>query len=147
MKTLMYVCPVCGNLVVKLVDSGVVPHCCGREMQLLRPEMREEPGVSEKHLPSVSLLDESTLRVQVGEALHPMLEEHLIQFVLLESEQGLQVRHLTKDCKPSAKFYCGFDKPLGVYAWCNRHGLWGTHHLPPTVKRPSCSASSGGCHR
>lgn len=139
MKTLMYVCPVCGNVIIKLVDSGVAPHCCGREMQLLRPEMREEPGVSEKHLPDVSLRDEHSLRVQVGSEPHPMSHEHLIQFILLESEHGLQVRLLGPDNKPTATFYCGYDRPEGIYTWCNRHGLWGTHHLPPTTKHsPSC---------
>lgn len=141
MKTLMYICPTCGNIILKLEDSGVVPHCCGHEMQLLRPEMREEPGVSEKHLPSVSLRDESTLRVQVGSEQHPMMKEHLIQFILLETEHGIQVRFLKPEDKPTAKFYCGYDKPHGVFTWCNKHGLWGTTHLPPTVKHSSCHVS------
>lgn len=145
MKTLMYVCPVCGNVMIKLVDSGVTPHCCGKEMHLLRPEMREEPGVSEKHLPSVSLADESTLRVQVGSELHPMSPEHRIDLILLETERGVQVRLLKPDDKPTARFYAGFDKPKGVYIWCNRHGLWGTEHLPPTVKRPSSCCTRHSC--
>lgn len=146
MKTLMYVCPVCGNVIVKLVDSGVVPTCCGREMQLQYPEMHEEQGVSEKHLPDVSLRDASTLKVCVGTTPHPMTKEHLIRLILLESEHGLQVRFLTENNQPSAKFYCGFDKPEGVYAWCNLHGLWGTHHLPPTVKHASCSTKHCTIH-
>lgn len=139
MKTLLYVCPICGNLVAKLIDSGVTPHCCGREMTLLHPEMHEKSEAGEKHLPDVNLRDESSLKVQVGSVLHPMSEEHRIRFILLESEQGFQVRLLTPASKPSASFYCGYDHPTGVYAWCNIHGLWGTHHLPPTVKHPSCS--------
>lgn len=138
MKTQLYVCPICGNVIMKVVDSGVVPSCCGQEMELLQPELHEEPGVSEKHLPDVSLRDESTLKVQIGSTLHPMSEGHHIQLIMLESEHGVQLRFLTPENKPTAKFYCGYDKPEGVYALCNLHGLWGTHHLPPTVKHASC---------
>lgn len=139
MKTLLYVCPICGNVIMKLEDSGVVPHCCNQEMQLLKPEMHEEPGVSERHLPDVSLLDESSLKVQVGTLAHPMSKEHLIQLILLETEHGVQIRFLNSENHPTAKFFCGYDKPEGVYALCNKHGLWGTFLLPPTVSQHSCA--------
>lgn len=27
-----YKCPFCGNVIVKVVDSGITPYCCGFEM-------------------------------------------------------------------------------------------------------------------
>ena len=139
MKTQVFVCPICGNVIAKLVDSGVVPECCGQPMEYLRPKMQEAEGdLREKHLPDISLVDDSTLRVAIGSVLHPMSKEHLISIIMLESENGLQMRFLSPDNKPTAKFYCGWDKPTGVYAFCNKHGLYGCKHLPPTVRHSSC---------
>lgn len=139
MKTQMFVCPICGNVIVKLVDSGVVPECCGQPMTYLRPRMQEnEVDLREKHLPDVSLVNESTLRVAIGSVLHPMTTEHQINVILLESEHGLQLRFLSLENRPTAKFYCGWDKPMGVYAYCNKHGLYGCTSLPPTVGHSCC---------
>lgn len=136
MKTNFYVCPVCGNVIVKLVDSGVVPHCCGRPMMLL--EENESDGLGEKHLPALHRVDECTIHVEVGEKPHPMSPDHYIQFILLESEQGLQVRFLKPDRRPTATFFCGRDKPTAVYEYCNLHGLWKNTTIPETKKCRTC---------
>ena len=31
-----YECEICGNIMVKLVDGGVTPSCCGTEMQKMK---------------------------------------------------------------------------------------------------------------
>lgn len=136
MKTKFYVCPVCGNVMVKLVDSGVTPTCCGQPMQILEPKLSEPMlDMSEKHIPKVRLLDDSTIRVEVGSKLHPMSPEHGILFILLETEHGTQIRHLSPSDKPTATFCCERDKPVAAYAYCNIHGLWANQHMPPTIQR------------
>ncbi len=29
-----YKCPLCGNVIKMIEDSGVVPYCCGEEMEI-----------------------------------------------------------------------------------------------------------------
>ena len=51
MTTRFFLCKRCGNVIIKIVDSGVVPVCCGEEMVELRPN-RTDVGM-EKHVPVV----------------------------------------------------------------------------------------------
>lgn len=143
MKTLFYLCPYCGNVVIKLVDSGVVPSCCGHSMQLLSAQTSDpiypKEELLEKHVPSVHRTGECTLRAEIGSQPHPMSPDHHIQFICLESEQGVQIRFLTPDKKATASFYCGHDRPSTLYAFCNLHGLWANEDLPTMQSLRSCS--------
>ena len=76
----------------------------------------------EKHLPVVTWIDEKTIKVEVGSVAHPMLEEHHIAFIYVETENG-GIRVDLKD-KPEAVISLGDDKAVAVYAYCNIHGLW-----------------------
>lgn len=88
----------------------------------LRAEMTE--GAGEKHLP-VAQQEGDTVVVKVGSVLHPMLEEHSIEWVYLKSEKCGQLVHLTPGSDPIAKFaLLPDDRPVCVYAYCNLHGLW-----------------------
>lgn len=123
MKVRFFLCKTCGNIVVKLVDSGVTPVCCGKEMVELKAN--ETDSVSEKHLPVIDVECDGKVCVNIGELPHPMTKEHWIEFVVLETLKGGQIRYL-KDCDHAhAEFRlaCG-DKPVAVYAYCNLHGLW-----------------------
>lgn len=51
----------------------------------LRPTLLT-PGL-EKHVPAVTV-EGDTVKVQVGSAVHPMLEEHHIEWIYLELENG-----------------------------------------------------------
>ena len=52
--TKFYKCNRCGNVAIKVVDSGVPMVCCGEKMELLEPNVVDASG--EKHMPVVSLL-------------------------------------------------------------------------------------------
>lgn len=133
MKAMIYRCPVCGNVILKLIDSGIVPTCCNETMQLLDAHDRENLiHLCEHHLPDAHNIDDTSIHVQVGHTPHPMNEDHQIRFILLESKNGIQVRYLHPGETPSAVFYCGYDHPQAVYEYCNLHGLWGTEKLPYT---------------
>lgn len=115
-------CNHCGNVIVKVVDAGVPVVCCGEKMVELVPNTVDASG--EKHLPVVTVLDNNSIKVEVGSVHHPMLPEHHISFVYVETENGgIQVN--LKD-KPEAVVYLGEEKAVAVYEYCNLHGLWKT---------------------
>ena len=117
-----YRCEHCGNIVIKLTDKGVPVVCCGEPMKKLEPGATD--GAFEKHVPAVTV-DGSKVIVQVGEVVHPMLPEHFIQWIVLETEQGYQVKKLNAGDKPVAEFVVSEgDKAVAAYEYCNLHGLW-----------------------
>ena len=74
--------------------------------------------------PAVAI-DGSTVKVQVGEVEHPMMDAHYIQLIVLVTEKGYQVAPLTPADKPVATFALAEgDAPVKVYEHCNLHGLW-----------------------
>ncbi|MBQ4053937.1 MAG: desulfoferrodoxin [Clostridia bacterium] len=78
----------------------------------------------EKHVPVVTKKCKQ-VKVDVGSVAHPMTEEHLIEWVLVETEQGYQIKYLKAGDAPVCEFsIAGGDKVVGVYAYCNLHGLW-----------------------
>jgi superoxide reductase len=122
MATKFYKCNQCGNVVIKVVDANVPVMCCGEKMVELTPNTVDASG--EKHLPVVTRIDEKTIKVEVGSVAHPMLEEHHISFIYVETENG-GIKVNLKD-KPEAIVYVGDEKPVAVYEYCNLHGLWMT---------------------
>lgn len=122
MKIEFYRCEHCGNIAVKLVDSGVPMICCGEEMGKL--EAGAVDAAKEKHVPAVSV-EGNVVSVAVGEVEHPMTPEHYIQMVVLETEKGFQVAPLSSEDAPRALFAVAEgDAPVAVYEYCNLHGLW-----------------------
>ena len=67
----------------------------------------------------------NVVEVTVGSVAHPMTEEHLIEWVSLQTEQGNQRKVLKAGSEPKVCFsMCEGDKVKAVYAYCNLHGLW-----------------------
>ena len=120
MKAKFYKCNHCGNVVVKFVDSKVPIVCCGEKMEELVPNIVEASG--EKHIPVVTLIGEGRIRVDVGSVPHPMLPEHHISFIYVETSRGGIRVDLTD--KPEAEIYVGNEEVVAVYEYCNLHGLW-----------------------
>lgn len=123
MKTKFYICRHCGNLVEMINSSGVPMICCGEKMEELRPNTTEASG--EKHLPTVKV-EGNVLTATVGSVEHPMDAAHYIEWIVVETENGVLRRDLKPGERPVATFDLGNDKALAVYAWCNMHGLWMT---------------------
>lgn len=122
MTTKFYKCDTCGNVITKIVDSKVPVVCCGKPMTELVPNTVD--AATEKHVPVVTWLDDKRIKVEVGSVAHPMLEEHHISFIYVETLDG-GIRVDLKD-KPEAVIYVGDTKPVAVYEYCNLHGLWVT---------------------
>ncbi len=124
MKLKFYVCEHCGNIIAMIRDAGVPVYCCGEKMQKIEPGVTEASG--EKHAP-VYELDGKTVHVRVGSVAHPMSQEHYIQWICLETRNGVQYRVLTPADKPETCFaLCDGDEVVAVYAFCNQHSLWKT---------------------
>ncbi len=116
-----YVCERCGNLVGMIHESGAPLMCCGQPMTKLEAGTVE--ASREKHVPEVSV-DGDTVTVRIGSALHPMVKEHLIEWVYLRTDRGGQRKILAAGDEPVVNFALADEKPLEVYAYCNLHGLW-----------------------
>ena len=117
------ICRQCGNLVEVVREGSCAITCCGKEMQTLKPNTTDAAG--EKHVPAVTVAD-GKVSVKVGSVTHPMLPEHFIQFVELETENGVQRKNLKPGEAPEAEFLLNGEKPVAVYEFCNLHGLWKT---------------------
>ncbi len=117
-----YVCTHCKNVIIKVSDSKVPVFCCGEAMKELVANTTD--AATEKHVPVVKV-DGNKVAVEVGSTLHPMTPEHLIEWIVLETDKGYTVHHLTADDEPKTAFVLADDeKAVAVYEYCNLHGLW-----------------------
>ena len=81
-------------------------------------------AAKEKHVPVVTKKCKQ-VKVDVGSVAHPMTEEHLIEWVAIETEQGYQIKYLAAEAAPVCNFsIADGDKAVAAYAYCNLHGLW-----------------------
>ena len=122
-KQKFFICKHCGNLVDLIDDKGIPMACCGEDMAELIPNTVD--ASNEKHVPEVSISGDK-INVQVGSVPHPMVDEHYIQFIYVETEHGGQRKCLKPGDSPNAEFSFANDKPIAVYEYCNLHGLWKT---------------------
>ena len=122
MELKFYKCRHCGNIIVKEKDSGVPVMCCGEEMKELKAGVTD--AATEKHVPVVEQ-NGNIVTVKVGEVTHPMLPEHFIEFIVLETNKGHQVKHLLPGEAPVATFaLVEGEEVVAAYEHCNLHGLW-----------------------
>ena len=122
-ETRFYICEKCGNTVGMIHASGVPLVCCGQKMTALEAGTVE--ASREKHIPVVEV-NGNNVKVIVGSVLHPMTEEHSIEWVYLETDKGGQRKALLAGDSPEVNFALSDEKPIAVYAYCNLHGLWKT---------------------
>ena len=85
MEQKFYICEHCGNIIVKVKDSGVPVMCCGEKMKELMPGTVD--AAVEKHVPDYRV-EGNMVTVTVGSVEHPMLPEHYIEWVFLQTKHG-----------------------------------------------------------
>lgn len=120
-RVTFYQCPICGNIAIKVVDGGGTMMCCGQPMKVMEPNTTD--AAQEKHVPAVSIED-GVLTAQVGSVIHPMEEDHYIQWIYLATEEGVLARCLKPGEAPVASFVLDGQTPIAVFEYCNKHGLW-----------------------
>lgn len=123
MEQKFYKCAHCGNLLGLIKNANSPLLCCESPMQELIANSVD--ASTEKHLPSVSV-NADTVSVQIGSVMHPMTDEHSIEFIYLQTAQGGQRKALKVGHDPIVNFQLIDDTALVVYAYCNLHGLWKT---------------------
>ena len=122
MELKFFRCNHCGNIIVKIKDSSVPVVCCGENMQELVPGTTD--AAVAKHL-HVYETNGSTVSVTVGSVSHPMMPEHFINWVCLQTNKGFQLKYLNPGEEPKAVFALSDgEKVEAVYEYCNLHGLW-----------------------
>ena len=110
-KGRFYVCPVCGNI-IGAVGEAVIS-CCG----ITLPPALPEPA-SEEHTVKVRTVEDEYF-VTLD---HPMEKSHHISFLAAVSDDKVQFLKLYPEGNAEARFKIGGVK--GIYAYCNRHGLF-----------------------
>ncbi|WP_195964772.1 desulfoferrodoxin family protein [Clostridium cuniculi] len=122
MEIKFLICKHCGNIVEVVKESGVPIVCCGEKMMELKANTSD--GAVEKHVPEVSVNGNNVL-VTVGSTLHPMVENHYIQWICLNTNKGVQRKYLSPGDEPKAEFILADGETVSeVYEYCNLHGLW-----------------------
>ena len=117
-----YRCSKCGQMVAVVKKTGCDVFFCGEAMQEVIPGTTD--AAVEKHVP-VFTLNGNTVDVTVGSVEHPMLEEHYIEWIAVQTEQGNQRKALKPGDAPKASFaLTEGDEVKAVYAYCNLHSLW-----------------------
>ena len=126
LRSKLYVCPVCGN-VLHATGQAVVS-CCG--VALPAQDIAEAENVDEHHQLTVERVEDE-LFVTIH---HPMTKEHSISFIAYLTGDKFQLVKLYPEGNASCRF------PLrgkGVlYFYCNRHGLMKQSDFFVTRKTP-----------
>ena len=122
MEMKFYRCEHCGQIVAIVKGTGVPIICCGQPMTEMVPGTVD--ASLEKHVPVVEV-NGSKVTVKIGSAEHPMLDEHYIEWVALQTKFGNQRKSLKPGDKPEVCFaLCEGDEVVAAYEHCNLHGLW-----------------------
>ena len=109
-----------GKLIAALGDDVATPAGC------TELTANTEDAAHEKHVPVVEIeRDGHVIRTRVGSTEHPMLPEHYIEWIALETAQGNQRKPLAPGQKPEAVFMLAEgDSVVAAYEYCNLHSLW-----------------------
>lgn len=122
MQMKFYRCKHCGQIIAKVKNTNVPVICCGEAMSEIIPGSVD--AAKEKHVP-VFTKEGNKVTVKVGSVDHPMLPEHFIEWIALETKLGNQRKALKPGDKPEVSFCIdNADEVVAVYAYCNLHSLW-----------------------
>jgi len=119
----VYKCEDC-NCVLMLMDAGNEDlHCCEGNMVHMPEQVADSS--KEKHVPVIEEVEGGFI-VTVGSTPHPMLDNHLIQWIELVVDNQRMLRELKSGDEPKAHFSCLIKNPKRIVAreYCNIHGLW-----------------------
>jgi len=119
-KLQIYKCAICGNIVEVLHGSSGELVCCGELMELL--DEKQTDSAAEKHVPVIEKID-GGCKVTVGSTLHPMKEEHYIEWIELLDGGRAYRQFLKPGATPQTMFNVKADS-VTAREYCNVHGLW-----------------------
>ena len=122
MEMRFYRCETCGQIIAIVKKTGVPVMCCGKPMKELIPGTTD--ASLEKHVP-VYEVGNGLITVHIGSSAHPMIPEHYIEWVSVQTRFGNQRKALHPGEEPKVCFpICEGDEVEAVFAYCNLHSLW-----------------------
>lgn len=117
-------CRHCGKIIAVVNERNVPTICCGEPMSEMVPNTSD--GAFDKHIPVYEVKD-NVVTVTVGEVKHPMMENHYIEWIAIETNFGNQRKVLKPGEEPVVKFaLLEGEKVIRVMEHCNLHGLYAT---------------------
>lgn len=116
-----YKCAKCGQILEAVVSKCDGITCCGEPVKELKANTTD--GALEKHVPQVEINGDKVV-VKVGSVEHPMEADHWIQFIAVETKDGVLRANLNPGEKPCAEFLLNGKEFVAAYEYCNKHGLW-----------------------
>ena len=119
-KLEIYKCEKCGNIVEVLFVGGGELVCCGQPMTLLEEQTADSS--TEKHVPLIEKID-GGYKVTVGSTIHPMTDEHHIEWIELLADGVSYKKFLDPTGEPVAVFMVEASA-VTAREHCNIHGLW-----------------------
>lgn len=112
LKSRLYVCPVCGNVIYSKGEALI--SCCGIALPPLEAE--EAEGAHRATVEKV----ENELFVSIP---HEMTKEHFISFVAYVTMDRMEMKALYPEGNAEARFFPR-SRNGKLYFYCNRHGLY-----------------------
>lgn len=149
MQLKFFYCKNCGKIIAIVKDSGVQTFCCGEAMIELLPQNDDET-LSEKHVPIIKV-EGNTVSVTVGAKSHPSEVSHFIEWILLQTDKGIQQKWLNPGNSPNVEFaIMTGEKVEAAYDYCNIHNLWKSKGKPIfqpklTLAKEQNYGQIGGC--
>ncbi len=111
MRSKLYVCPICGNVIHCIGDTVV--SCCGVTLPALDAEELDD----DHNLVIENVEDEHFLTIH-----HPMTKSHYISFVAFVTSDRFQMVKLYPEGNPQTRLQL---RGMGIlYFYCNKHGLF-----------------------
>ncbi len=116
----VFKCEICGN-VIEVVKGGAGELvCCGQPMKKRNAQTAD--FATEKHVPVVEKTDKG-FKVTVGSTLHPMEENHYIEWIQILFDGKMCRKFFKPGQEPVAEFETEAEKII-AREYCNMHGLW-----------------------
>lgn len=114
-------CNICGN-VVELLHAGAGQLvCCGQPMEKMSEKEFDEG--TEKHLPVIERSG-NIIKATIGRILHPMEEEHFIEWIEVTVGSVSYRKFLKPGQLPEMKIETSDLGEVVARAYCNVHGVW-----------------------
>ena len=111
LRTKLYVCPLCGNVIHSFGEAVV--SCCGITLPPLEAE-----DADDSHICTLERIEDEYY-LTVG---HPMTKTHHISFLAAVKDDGYEIKKLYPEGSAAARFPIAGVRRF--YYYCNRHGLF-----------------------
>ena len=116
----IYKCDKCGKVIIITSPGEGKLVCCDQDMRLI--EAKKADFKTEKHVP---IIEKSAggIKVTVGSTIHPMTEEHHIEWIAVLDGDIFMAKCLKPGDEPVAEFPTS-NTSVKAFEYCNIHEFW-----------------------